>query len=129
MPDRSSDWFEQAKRDLKHAENSRDNGDYEWACFSAQQSAEKAVKAVFLRLHGEGWGHSVYRLLKELDEKTTVGDDVLDSAKSLDKHYIPTRYPNGFDSGIPGDYYTKKDAQEAIENAGKIIRFCESLLR
>jgi HEPN domain-containing protein len=129
MPDRSKDWFDQAKRDLKHAVNASNDGDYEWACFSSQQAAEKAVKAVFLHLHGEGWGHSVYRLLSELNEKTTVGDDILDSARSLDKHYIPARYPNGFDSGMPGDYYTKKDAQEAVNNAEQIIRFCEGLLR
>jgi HEPN domain-containing protein len=33
------------------------------------------------------------------------------------------------DHGMPGDYYTKKDAQEAIANAEQIIRFCEGLLR
>jgi HEPN domain-containing protein len=97
--------------------------------FSAQQAAEKAVKAVFLYLHGEGWGHSESRLLRELDEKTAVGQDILDAAKALDKHYIPARYPNGFASGMPGDYYTKKDAQEAIANAEQIIRLCEGLLR
>jgi HEPN domain-containing protein len=106
-----------------------DSGDHEWSCFSAQQAAEKAVKAVFLKLHGEGWGHSVYRLLSELNEKTTVSQDILDAAKALDRHYIPARYPNGFDSGTPGDYYTEKDAKEAIANAKEIIEFCEGLLR
>ena len=52
-------------------------------------------------------------------------DMLLEFAKILDKHYIPTRYPNGFDSGIPGDYYTENEAQEAIRNAGKIIENCE----
>ncbi len=27
-------------------------------------------------------------------------------AKTLDKHYIPTRYPNGLDAGAPTDFYT-----------------------
>lgn len=129
MTDRSKDWLAQAKRDLNHAKHACENQDFEWSCFSAQQAAEKAVKAVFLHLHGEGWGHSVYGLLKALAEKVEVGQDLLDAAKALDKHYIPTRYPNGFDSGIPGDYYTKKEAQEAIRNAGEIIEFCEGLLR
>jgi HEPN domain-containing protein len=129
MPDRSKDWLAQAKRDLNHAANACKDGDFEWSCFSSQQAAEKAVKAVFLKLHGEGWGHSVYRLLSELNEKTTVSQDILDSAKALDKHYIPARYPNSFDSGTPGDYYTEKDAKEAIANAKEIIEFCEGLLR
>ena len=129
MADRSKDWLGQAQRDLSHAADCCKDEHFEWSCFSCQQAAEKAVKAVFLFLHGEGWGHSVYGLLKALREKTDVPADMLDAAKILDKHYIPTRYPNGFDSGIPADYYTKKEAQEAIENAEKIIKFCEGILR
>lgn len=45
MPNRFKDWIEQAKRDLEQAEESRHSGKHEWACFAAQQGAEKAVKA------------------------------------------------------------------------------------
>ncbi len=129
MANRSKDWLAQAKRDLNHAVNSCKSGDFEWSCFSAQQAAEKAVKAVFLHLHGEGWGHSVFALLKAIRDRVTVSPDLLESAKILDKHYIPTRYPNGFDSGMPGDYYTEREAQEAIRNAGEIVEFCEGQIR
>ena len=129
MPERWRDWLAQAQRDLNHAVHACEDEDFEWSCFSAQQGAEKAVKAVFLSLHGESWGHSVFALLKALDEKIEVPEQLIVAAKSLDKHYIPTRYPNGFDSGMPGDYYTKKDAQEAIENAREIIEFCEGCVR
>lgn len=129
MPDRSKDWLAQAERDLNHAVHACEDEDFEWSCFSAQQAAEKAVKAVFLRLHGEGWGHSVYALLRALVDKVEVPLNLLESAKVLDKHYIPTRYPNGFERGIPADYYTKKEAQEAIGNAREIIEFCQGLLR
>ncbi len=129
MPNRWRDWLAQAKRDLNHAVHACKDKDFEWSCFSAQQGAEKAVKAVFLYLHGESWGHSVFALLKALGDKIEVSEQLIEAAKNLDKHYIPTRYPNGFDSGIPGDYYTKKDAQEAIENAREIIEFCEGCVR
>jgi len=109
MSERWKDWLAQAKRDLSHA--------------------EKAVKAVFLYLHGEGWGHSVYALLKALTDKKKVPAKLLESAKILDKHYIPARYPNGFDRGIPGDYYTEKEAKEAIKNAREIIKFCQGCIR
>ena len=129
MPDRSKDWLAQAKRDLNHAVHACEDEDFEWSCFSAQQGAEKAVKAVFLYLHGESWGHSVFALLKALGEQIEVSEALIEAAKTLDKHYIPTRYPNGFDSGAPGEYYTQKEAQEAIENARRIITFCEGCIR
>jgi HEPN domain-containing protein len=129
MPNRWRDWLAQAKRDLNHAVHACEDEDFEWSCFSAQQGAEKAVKAVFLYLHGESWGHSVFALLKALGDKIEVSERLIEAAKNLDKHYIPTRYPNGFDSGTPGDYYTQKDAQEAIENAREIIEFCEGCVR
>ena len=129
MADRSKDWLAQAKRDLGHAEHASEAKDFEWSCFSAQQAAEKAVKAVFISLHGEGWGHSVYRLLNSIGDKLQVPAELLETAKILDKHYIPTRYPNGFDCGIPADYYTKKEAEEAIRNARQIIQFCEGHIR
>lgn len=43
----------QALRDLKAARDSANSENYEWASFQAQQSAEKAVKAL---LHGLGVG-------------------------------------------------------------------------
>ena len=66
MADRSKDWLAQAQRDLSHAVDASEHGHFEWACFSAQQGAEKAVKAVYLHHHGEGWGHSVLKLLEGL---------------------------------------------------------------
>ena len=129
MANRSRDWLAQAQRDLQHAVHSCEHEEYEWVCFSAQQAAEKAVKAVFFGLHAEGWGHSVFGLLRNLKDRVDVSGDLLDAAKVLDKHYIPARYPNGFDSGIPADYYTEAEAKQAIEYAETIIQFCESVLR
>ncbi|MCS7248740.1 MAG: HEPN domain-containing protein [Anaerolineales bacterium] len=66
MVDRSFDWFKQAVWDLDQAIRSEEDGFYEWACFIAQQAAEKAAKALHLKLGQEAWGHVVARLLREL---------------------------------------------------------------
>ena len=59
MSDRSSDWMAQAKPDLEHASKDVADGYYEHACFEAEQAAEKAVRAVYLRRHEDARGHRV----------------------------------------------------------------------
>lgn len=128
MPERSQDWFRQAKRDLESAKVLLKNGFFEWACFIAQQASEKAVKAVYQKLGAEAWGHSVSDLLRGMKDMVGVSEGLLDKAKSLDRFYIPARYPNGWPSGIPAEYITKEDAQNAINDSEKILQFCEGLL-
>ena len=125
MPRRVEDWYRQAEKDLKHAKVSLEAGDFEWSCFAAQQSAEKALKALYQSLGGESYGHSVLRMLKELPKEIRPDRNLLKKAADLDKFYIPTRYPNGFDWGAPMDYFEKEDAEKAIENAGEIIRYAK----
>ena len=47
------DWLKQADTDLSPFRKALGGGDFEWSCFAAQQAAEKAVKALFLK-HGMG---------------------------------------------------------------------------
>ena len=50
----SSDiWFSQAKFDLKAAEDSMNNENYEWSCFQAQQAAEKTLEEYLYIKRGE----------------------------------------------------------------------------
>jgi HEPN domain-containing protein len=128
MPDRSMDWLEQAERDLRHARHAVEDADFEWSCFAAQQAAEKAVKALILSLGGEPWGHSVTSLLARLPASCSATPDLIERAKMLDKHYIQTRYPNGFDSGKPGDYYTRTEAELAVQHAEVLIGFSRNHL-
>ena len=128
MANRYADWLRQAEADLRHARNSVEAGDHEWACFAAQQAAEEGLKAVVQHRGGEPWGHSVTVLLGHLAERLEVPAALADTGKRLDKHYIPTRYPNGFDIGAPTDYYTKSEAEAAIADADEIMRFCHDAL-
>jgi len=124
MPARHKDWLRQARRDLEHARHSVDNKEYEWSCFAAQQAAEKAVKGLYQKLGAETWGHAVSLLLSGLPSEISVEESLIDKAKELDKHYIPSRYPNFHPSGAPLDYYTKAEAERAIKYAEAIISFC-----
>jgi len=124
MVSRALDWLRQAVRDLEHAKISVEHGDYEWACFASQQAAEKAVNALYQKLGVEVWGHSVSRMLDSLPSELKPPKSLIDKAKELDRHYIPTRYPNFHPEGAPLDYYTKEDAERAVRYAEEILEFC-----
>ena len=127
--DRSCDWIEQARRDLEVARWQRQGGYYEWSCFAAQQGAEKAIKAVLQDRGGDAWGHSCLELLRALfDDLGRHEPALLEAARLLDRFYIPARYPNGWSAGAPKDFFSEKDADDAIRAAEEIIRFCDGLL-
>ena len=115
----------QAKRDLQQAGILLESDGYEWCCFVAQQSAEKALKAVFQKLGANAWGYSVNLLLSSLPDSVRPAVDLVDKAKELDKHYIASRYPNSYPSGAPFQYYTRLEAERSIQYAKEIISFCE----
>lgn len=123
MAARYRDWLRQADADFRHACQSRDVGTHEWACFAAQQAAEKALKAVIMSRGADAWGHTVTALLGLVTTAAQAGNELITCAKSLDKHCIPTRYPNCFDTGAPVDFYTKKDSDDAIFCAERLISF------
>ena len=108
MAARHQDWLRQADAGLRHARQARDHGAHEWACFAAQQAAEKSLKAVILSRGADAWGRTVTALLGLMTTAEQAGEELITCAKSLDKHYIPARYPNGFDAGAPVDFLYEK---------------------
>lgn len=129
MAERSQDWLRQAEWDLRHARHAKEDQDYDWASFAAQQAAEKAIKALFQKLNRDAWGHALSLLLAGLPDEARPGRDLIDAAKALDKHYIPTRYPNGFERGAPFDFYTADEAERAIAYAEAILAYCRDQIR
>ncbi|MFW6150327.1 MAG: HEPN domain-containing protein [Chloroflexota bacterium] len=128
MAGRSRDWLRQAERDLETAGVLLEQGRYEWSCFVAQQSAEKAAVAAVQQWDGVGWGGSVSRMLTMLAERTEVSKFLLHFGKTLDKYQVPTRYPDSFGRGSPYQYYTARDAIRAVTYGRSIVEFCAGLL-
>ena len=94
-------------------------------CISSAEAAEKAVKAMVQFLHGATRGHSITQMLEQLPG-LQVPQATLDAARQLDKVYLTARYPNGFVSGTPSDYFTEKESRELIGRARSILEFCGS---
>jgi HEPN domain-containing protein len=125
--DEGSRWVLQAEHDLDDAEFNLSGGRHNVACFLAQQSAEKALKAyLFSKGAEEVWGHSVAELCKDAQTFDSTFDQLNSKAGPLDKYYIPTRYPNALPGGIPSNAFDENDAKRAIQLAKEVIDFVKS---
>lgn len=121
MAERSRDWLRQAERDLEQAQASQRDGRHEWACFAANQCAEKAAKALHLHHGQEAWGHAIARLLTELPLE--VPAVLVERARVLDNFFVPTRYPNGHPEGPPFEHYGSLQSTEALAHARAVLDF------
>jgi HEPN domain-containing protein len=125
-------WLVTAIDDLQTARILRDNSKFAQCCFYCQQAAEKAVKAVFYSADQEPWGHSIYKLVRQLDDDGISIADLggrIEAAKRLDQYYIPTRYPNGLPGTTPAEAYGGEDAEFALKAAGEIIDIVQVRVR
>lgn len=117
-------WLSAAREDLALARHAATGGYHAGACFHAQQAAEKAVKAVH---YGRGaravLGHSVRRLIETFDPPAL--SDLVDAARELDLLYIPSRYPNGLESGTPAAAFGPAQSDRAIHHAKAVVESCE----
>lgn len=126
MARRDQDWLKQAASDLDFAGQAASMGHHEWACFVAQQSAEKAVKALHLSFDQEAWGHDIVGLLEELPAEASARAELIEKGRVLDNLYIPTRYPNSHPSGPPFQHYGPLQSEGAISHAREIFEFARA---
>ena len=131
VADRSADWIQQALRDLEQAEESMESGRHEWACFAAHQAVEKALKGMNLALGQQAWGHTLTRLwaaLPPLDWHPAPPAELQDRLRLLDGFYIPTRYPDSYPEGTPGEHFGRLQSEQALLHAGVILTWIRAVL-
>ena len=123
-------WFSEAMWDLETAEILHREKRYNASAFYSHQAAEKALKALLYSVNEAPWGHSVRILLeryfKHLDKE--IGKEILVYARELDRHYIPSRYPNAYPAGTPHEAYDEETSARALKAARKIINFVKGVL-
>jgi HEPN domain-containing protein len=112
-------WWDTARDDLQAAETLMASKMYAHTCFNCQQSGEKAMKALWFSVDGDPWGHSIQKLVADFPQQELLKEkgQWLLFAATLDKFYIPTRYPNGLPDLTPSQSYTSEDAQTALDRA------------
>jgi HEPN domain-containing protein len=123
-------WLGTAKEDLDASRALLEKQKYSHACFFAQQCGEKAVKALWLGLGEDPWGHSIQKLISEIPDNRIRSrmEKLLEEGSTLDRYYIPTRYPNGLPDLTPGKVYFQKDADICLNTAHRILEEAEIIL-
>ncbi len=129
MRDEGSRWFSEAMWDLDTAEILHNEKRYNAAAFYAHQAAEKAVKALLYYVNEVPWGHSVRVLLDRYFRKIgrDPDEELMRLARELDRHYIPSRYPNAYPAGTPHEAYDAHISRSAIEAARRIVDFVKGV--
>lgn len=119
----ASRWLLQSRYDLKAAEWNIEGGFFDTASFLSQQAVEKALKSALYYVGADRktlFGHSTFDLASVASHHIKTLECLLEDARSLDLHYIPSRYPDSLPSGFPHKFYSQKTAVEAINMAKKI---------
>ena len=118
-------WLGQAEHTLASARRDLSDSDFDWACFKAQQAAEYALKALLRALGNAAVGHSLVKLGETLQASAGVAipESLTQDARTLDRHYIPPRYPDAYPSGMPYEFYDSPTAAAAIDAAERILAF------
>lgn len=128
--DEAKRWFAQARHDFLVCKKHLKDTFYADACYSAEQAAQKALKAC-LYFQGERfvWEHSIANLVKKCVLYDPGFKNLIDKGKILDQYYIPTRYPDALaPPAVPFESYTLKEAKEAFQIAEEILKKVETSL-
>jgi HEPN domain-containing protein len=123
--------LEQARRDLEQSEQSMQAGRHECACFAAHQAVVKALRGLNLALGQQAWGHTLTRLWAALPAQNWTPvppEDLEDRLRLLDGFYIPTRYPDSYPEGTPGEHFGRLQSEQALLHAGVIATWVGAAL-
>ena len=118
-------WLTTADDDIGSAVILKNNGKFAHSCFHAQQAGEKALKAVWYFADADPWGHSIKKLIEDLNFVDLKIYQKLEPYSRmgmvLDRFYIPTRYPDALPGIFPDALPGRAEAEEALELARVVL--------
>jgi HEPN domain-containing protein len=115
-------WRAEADRALRSARLQADDGLHNWACFSAEQAAQLAVKALLHGVGGAPWGHDLEVLAGRAREQGfEQPESVADALRRLSRLYIPSRYPDAHAAGEAAAHFATSDSEAAMGDAREVL--------
>jgi HEPN domain-containing protein len=123
-PDDPREWLNRARSNLKQAEKVIPGVYLEDLCFSAQQAAEKAIKAVFVhRSVAFPYIHDLSRLLGLLEKGGLKIPKYVSRADELTRFAVESRYP-----GLSGPL-TKRQHGALVRVASAVLKWAERQIK
>ncbi|MBT4140069.1 MAG: HEPN domain-containing protein [Candidatus Latescibacteria bacterium] len=123
-PGSPEEWLARSKSNLVRARNIPDEPGFllEDACFDAQQSVEKALKAIFVHLKVPfPFTHNLGTLLNLLSESISISEDIKQAAR-LTEYAVETRYPPSIEKVSQEEY------QEALDIAERVFSWAMTII-
>lgn len=118
-------WLDYALDDLSWTKSNLKEKVWYGACFTAQQAAEKVLKAYLISQEENIKKiHDLRALLEECIKIDQSFEHLRNECATLNVYYSPSRYPDISEFV----HFTKEKAEEAYVLAGKIIEFVKGKL-
>lgn len=121
------DWLASAEEDLGHSRRSLEMKDFAWACFSAQQAAEKAFKAIILGIKRKRpeRTHDLTELYAAIGDLRPPLNRA--AITELSHYYITARYPNaGYRR--PSRALGLAQGKKAIGTAESVVQYAKHVV-
>lgn len=121
-------WIEKSQRNLSDAKLLfREGGFADTICFLCQQATEKSLKGLLvsrgMEIKNEYKIHDLVQLINFCEKYIPDLLEIKKEAAVLNRYYIETRYPVEI-----SQEYSKKEVQEALDIAEKILQLVEEFL-
>ena len=122
-PDDPREWLNRARSNLARAKAKRKSVYLEDLCFDAQQAAEKAIKALLIKLDVNfPYVHDLAKLLTLVEKAGQAVPELIKRAGELSRFAVFTRYP-----GI-GPSIKEKEYRDAVELAARVVKWAENII-
>lgn len=122
MREEIKNWWEQAERDIKTAENSYKSEDYYASVFWCQQALEKGLKAYIMFHKRLSSGKLNFYSLIKLARTANVPSKFHLFLRSISPEYYISRYPDASEE-TPYKLYTKEDTKTILEKTNEIFKW------
>ncbi|MGH7771918.1 MAG: HEPN domain-containing protein [Candidatus Binatia bacterium] len=122
-PEDPREWLNRARSNLIQARTKRKGVYIEDLCFNAQQAAEKAIKALLIKLDVDfPYVHDLAELLTLVEQTGQAVPESIKRAERLSRFAVFTRYP-----GV-GAHVKQREYRDSVEIAERVVKWAEKII-